>query len=430
VSSRAAFAVSLAVAVPALVAIACGGDGATNAYDPAFDPPKKDASPQRDAPVPLDDDGGLPPGTCPGLCAKDIVAGGSFACALLENETVRCWGDSPRGQTGVNGAAQVLAPSVAVAGLSGVKAIGAGQAHACALTKAGKVFCWGNDAFGIVTGTSNTAPHPAPQEVTGFSSEVAQIVTMSDHACAITKASTLECWGNNGYGQVGVPGFDGGAPPKVVGKPTKALLAVQNAGGAEEVTCAVRQAGDIHCFGRNFSGQLGRGVSDLEPHPVPAATAALGGSPVYIARGAGYHIFAILGDGRAFGWGSNARHAVSPADVTQVLTPTIYPDVSTAGEVAAGGYFTCIRRADNTVACWGDNATGQMGTTPGTTDAKTPQIIPGLKNVTRVATSRDGFVCALDTGIVRCWGQNSAGQLGRGTKGSPDPVPAAIRFDP
>ncbi len=92
-----------------------------------------------------------------------------------------------------------------------------------------------------------------------------------------------------------------------------------------------------------------------------------------------------------------------------------------------GGNFACALIKDGTVQCWGSNAYGQLGAGPNVNvDATRPQPVPGLANVAQLSVG-DTFVCALiDSGTVSCWGMNSYGELGDGTRdghATPNPVP-------
>jgi alpha-tubulin suppressor-like RCC1 family protein len=87
--------------------------------------------------------------------------------------------------------------------------------------------------------------------------------------------------------------------------------------------------------------------------------------------------------------------------------------------VAVGGAFGCVLAKDRTVSCWGRNDFGQLGRDPGSTPSAcggapcsaVPTKVPGLENVARLAAG-DDFACALDvSGLVRCWGSNTKGQL-------------------
>ncbi|MFO0624827.1 MAG: hypothetical protein U0325_04365 [Polyangiales bacterium] len=85
----------------------------------------------------------------PGLRAVDVQVGFDFACALEEAGTVVCWGENRSCQTGdaMTVGGRTHAP-VRVAGLTEVRALALGLAHACALRADGEVLCWGSNSSG------------------------------------------------------------------------------------------------------------------------------------------------------------------------------------------------------------------------------------------------------------------------------------------
>ena len=84
-------------------------------------------------------------------------------------------------------------------------------------------------------------------------------------------------------------------------------------------------------------------------------------------------------------------------------------------EVRSGSGHTCAVRSDQTLACWGNNRYGQLGSLvhAGTDTANpTPALVSGLTGVTAVAAGRM-HTCALRSDqTVSCWGNNVYGQLG------------------
>ncbi|WP_168210504.1 RCC1 domain-containing protein [Persicimonas caeni] len=83
--------------------------------------------------------------------AIDIACGAHFTCALAEGGHVECWGSNSNGQLGRGEGPRALPASygeAVVAGLQDVVALDAGEAHACAVTSDGKVWCWGANEHG------------------------------------------------------------------------------------------------------------------------------------------------------------------------------------------------------------------------------------------------------------------------------------------
>ncbi|MEX2236217.1 MAG: hypothetical protein WEB00_01590 [Dehalococcoidia bacterium] len=120
-----------------------------------------------------------------GLSGVEAIAAGPFhSLALLNDGTVMSWGRDISGQLG-NGApfANQDAP-VEVSGLSGVEAIAAGFGHSLALLNDGTVRAWGDDVSGQLGNGATTGEQPAPVEVSGLR-VVAAISAGSFHSLAI-----------------------------------------------------------------------------------------------------------------------------------------------------------------------------------------------------------------------------------------------------
>lgn len=138
--------------------------------------------------------------------ATQIAVGSMRACALIEDGTVSCWGTFFN-DAGVDPAA--LSPTagltpLAVAGLSGVKAVSAGTFQSCAVLDDGTVRHWGTDYWenGAPPGAFPTHWSFTPYPVPGLTSVVA-VASAEMHNCALLADGHVECWGDNRYGQLG-----------------------------------------------------------------------------------------------------------------------------------------------------------------------------------------------------------------------------------
>ncbi len=94
---------------------------------------------------------------------------------------------------------------------------------------------------------------------------------------------------------------------------------------------------------------------------------------------------------------------------TQIVTAAV------AKVISAGAYYTCILTDAGGVQCWGHNDDGQLGN--GTTvDTNMPVDVSGLDNRIINVSAGLSHTCVLtETGGVKCWGNNSGGELGNGT---------------
>ena len=98
-----------------------------------------------------------------------------------------------------------------------------------------------------------------------------------------------------------------------------------------------------------------------------------------------------------------------------------------SARISAGLAHTCQVNEDGSVRCWGSNTVGQLGNGTRTDERTTvPVLVTGLPTAVAV-TAGGNFSCALlFDGSVRCWGINDHGQLGNGAGPGLSLVPVAV----
>jgi alpha-tubulin suppressor-like RCC1 family protein len=322
-------------------------------------------------------------GVCGGMQVIQISAG-LHACALVKAGTVFCWGSNLFGETGSNPSMQSLSTPTEVPELRDVLEVRAGYYSTCARTQDGGVSCWGQNQAGQLghppasegDQTCGSAPcNLVPQPVLGLTTRATAIDVGDLFACALDTSGTLRCWGDDTYGELGDV-VDGGATSTPTAVPVPSALSVS--AGLDPHACAVFQQGQVACWGENHLGSLGHDPA-LDP-------------------------------------------TCPPSDVPCQPAPMPVFGVSGATAVRAGDGVTCALVDGGGVSCWGDNGLGQFGNGQAEEDGGGYRPAQAAEGRTFVAIdARYDFALALDaTGKVWAWGSSSRGALGDdGVTGKP-----------
>ena len=253
--------------------------------------------------------------------------------------------------------------------------------------RSGQLYCWGANDFGQL-GIGTTVSSQSPVRV-GTASDWLTVSVGGTSACGTRTAApntTLWCWGDNSFGQVGDgTGIEQDSPVQIVdviidnvGSTASRPLGWASVDVAEDHACAVRSTGaQYYCWGDNSFGQLGDRTFDAQYQPEQI--------------------------GSGISW----------------------------NQPSAGTYSSCSRRnpagtnGASALFCAGDNSFGQLGDNTGVTPDVPAYIrVDGLTTNWNTITSGDTNVCAIRdsstaaptvTGSLWCWGGNDYGQVGDGT---------------
>jgi hypothetical protein len=113
--------------------------------------------------------------------------------------------------------------------------------------------------------------------------------------------------------------------------------------------------------------------------------------------------------GQVYAWGDDSSGQLGTA--ASSTTPQLVPGLTNMTQVAAGWSHSLALRSDGTVWAWGDNSYGQLGV--GYTSQKlSPVQVQGLTNVTKIAVGNTWSLALRSDGTVWAWGGNQYGQLG------------------
>jgi alpha-tubulin suppressor-like RCC1 family protein len=140
-----------------------------------------------------------------------LAVGADHTCVRHPDGSFACWGERYYGQLGLGGTVDDtldVPPYGKPTRLAApVRDLVAGASHTCALLEPGAVTCFGLNSKGQVgpgaTTTAEEVRDPAP--VTGFAGPVKALGAgpTAQHTCAIVGSTTVQCWGSNSDGQLG-----------------------------------------------------------------------------------------------------------------------------------------------------------------------------------------------------------------------------------
>lgn len=393
--------------------------------------------------------GGTDSGADAGPCrVVGVSAGAHHTCAWANDGAAWCWGANDRGELGTGTPAKWLAPS-AVKASAGFASLAAGSDHTCGVKSNGALWCWGYAAFGqIGAGQAdvNCVCVASPVLVGSLGLQVAGVGAGNGHNCALLKDGSVTCFGWNIDGQLG--GGTTGSSSSFVPVTTLGKSVSKIAVGGDHA-CAVKSDGTVWCWGSNDACEIGIGPptdpggcfgNACAPTPVQVSGLA---SVASVAAG-DKHTCAVKSDGTLWCWGKTADGEIGDGNTTgdggwspacrnvPVQVVALGTDVA---EVAAGASHTCARKKDGTVWCWGLDSADQLGdggnasATCGFTSLPcetTPVQVAGVAGAVAIAAGGD-HTCVLSAdGTVKCWGDNSDGQVGDGTNVSPVAAPTAV----
>ena len=300
-------------------------------------------------------------------------------------------------------------PTLDEQGADGFAAVSAGRDHSCALTTAGRAYCWGSDAFDQLghpaTARCDTTPAGAcslAAEPVSTALAFRSISAGAEQTCAVATDFTAYCWGSNRHGALGAPDDSALVPQPVAGG-----MRFSSVTAGYTHTCGVGTDGTAYCWGANDRVQLGTGDTTSRLVPTPVATPE---RFTELAAGQGRTCGRTVSN-RVLCWGAVWLYYQSGFDYTRSqLTPEAVPGAPALTDLTVGAFTTC-GIADQSAYCWEANSHGEIG--DGTTEGSThPVPVAGGLRFTSISA---GIIQTCGTtvdGAAYCWGNDSFGQLG------------------
>ncbi|HEX8210995.1 MAG TPA: hypothetical protein VF584_12545 [Longimicrobium sp.] len=266
-----------------------------------------------------------------------VSRGSGNICALVGDGVATCSGDNTYGQLGNGTSGAPRTTFAPVVGSYRFTSLAATGWTPCGIVPGGAAVCWGHNYVAqlgrrtaetcLVGGTfadpCATSPAPASGNLSFRTLDVS-----GAHACGIATDGRVYCWGSDQAGALGTAAVPDRCTPNNSPCSFTPVLATnrtdfQRIHTSSGFSCGLTAAGDAHCWGANFVGQLGDSVSN------PFGT---GGSRREALRVSGGHRFtkiALGGDhacgltseGKIFCWGSNKRGQLGNSTYLNSNTP-------------------------------------------------------------------------------------------------------------
>lgn len=295
----------------------------------------------------------------------DIASGGLTTCSRMTDFTVYCWSKTNQfGQLG-NGSTSTPSEPSKVVGLSNTVQIEVGIDFACALVIEGTVKCWGKNAQGAL-GDGTTVNRYSPIQVSDISRIIDIAIIDEVQPCALDIFGQIFCWGAGTTTPRLVEGFSGqwmnivstgklcaidvSSDLYCLDSPSKVLSGIEDAkGNSIWGACAKTLDNKLYCWGHNYFGTIGN----------PNAPRIYGLPPTFIiggvrdfAVGAGNYCAAMIVGGVRC-WGMNPFELGGAG--LRVYEPTVLPNVAETWNVSAGKEHMCLLKFNLSVVCWGNS---------------------------------------------------------------------------
>lgn len=426
---------------------------------------------------------------CSGDRRASIAAGDEHVCVVSGTGSIVCWGDNSKQQLGSPSGASTGTPTTVTlasgswTGTTKASMVASGAKFSCSLSDDAKVRCWGDNSLGqLGRGTIDVAGIGSGAVVQktggGDLSNVVLVAAGSEHACALDVDGLIYCWGKNNFGQLGTGWLDTSeicsgqkckklASPMddlpVAGKTVSGLAAGGNA------TCVTFSGGDAACFGDRTYAQLGTGTPPTQKFGLffevlgdgigndddhcTAAEKSGGGcelssvknlASVWSIHMSRENTCSVSRGGEADCWGRGSFGQLGNQQNIDMPEPKCLDDTKICfshnhvidaddksqkvGAISPGQGFMCFVGEDRRVRCYGDNTKGQLGSGLALSNSvgKTPSVVRkgasgDLTDAIAISSGRS-FACVVvegsDAGFgndVLCWGDGSKGQLGDGS---------------
>ena len=319
----------------------------------------------------------------------------SQTCVVLNDGQLMCWGDNQDGQLGIGNTTTggVWVPTAVDLG-AGRQAISIALSNgaSCALLDDQSVKCWGRNNKGqLGLGNTSTNDVLTPHLVTFTgSSKPVKLYGALTAFCALMDDGSVACWGGNSEGQLGLGDQADRNIPTYLTLPANRQVTSLDIG--KNFMCMSFDDGTVACSGANDIGQLG--IGNFPDELTLTATQDLGAYALSVDTSQ-HGACSLIVNGSMICWGNTVDDVFGVGNTgtfTLAYVPSLFPLVDSARNVATasvGFTHTCVVLDDQSVSCWGNNNRGQLGLGNSSSNSvHTPDILTSLDPLRKVTVEQ------------------------------------------
>jgi alpha-tubulin suppressor-like RCC1 family protein len=328
---------------------------------------------------------------------SDMQTQGMHSCGIkASNSRVYCWGNGSGFELGDGVGGSSSAPVEVLGGLT-VTQLSVARHSTCVRTASAQAWCWPNQFGGYNLPTRFPIADP-----------IAMISAGGTGSCALTSAGKIYCWGANDFGQLGNgqvnPCCSPTGPVLIQSSLTFAAIFAGAGPGGGSHACALTADGSAYCWGRNESGELGDGTQTNRSVP----TAVIGGLKFTSLSTDFGGTCGVTVAKMVYCWGYQPwNRFTSASNVPQLYGPLKYNNFSLSYQ------NTCGIAEDGTAWCQGANEFGQVGVGSASMVVNNPVQVQSALRFAKIEPGI-GFTCGLTSeSKTYCWGGNRNYALGR-----------------
>lgn len=325
-----------------------------------------------------------------------VFLGARSSCVLSGPRDLKCWGL-------ILNNVNLLEPTsmTTLTDIYPIKELATGTTHSCLLTTQGNVKCWNYNL---------TLP---PEDVSGVESGVSKISGFYDHFCALLSSGRLKCWKYDSQNSAVVSDVKVNA--------VTVISDVKDVVVGNHTSCAILNDGKLMCW-----GYLGDSVNAEFATEIPLSnvtSVSVGGKGFCALLASGE--VKCMGEYPGLGGDENDPNTVWDSGTS--ITPVGLDSGVVA--ISSGYNFRCALLSSGVVKCWGYVGTGELGNNIMDWHGQMgPGQVANLSEAINLTSSSNHSCVVIDKTTLKCWGDNSHGQIGNNSTSDGVPSPFEIKF--